>query len=243
MLIRGTSSALLVDAGLSAKQLTDRLRLCGVSLDQLSGVLLTHEHSDHSSALKVLLAKQELPVYCNALTARALEDSGLHHRNWKLFQNVSDFPVGEFNVRAFSVPHDAIDPVGFRISSGQTSFGVLTDLGHATNLVFEMLRGISALLIETNYDDRLLELDTRRPWSVKSRIKSKHGHLSNALAAEVVMRLEAPELRHVIMGHLSRDCNSPQLAEGAMRQKLGEDTVVTVFCAEQATPSPAFSLI
>lgn len=243
MLVRGASSVLLVDAGLSARQLTERLRTCGVSPDQLSGILLTHEHSDHSSALKVLLAKQDLPVYCNPLTARCLSDAGLQHRNWKLFQNASDFQVGEFSVRAFSVPHDAVDPVGFRISSGAASLGVLTDLGHATRLVFDMLRGINALLIETNHDEQLLQQDTRRPWSVKYRISSKHGHLSNTAAAAVVAALDAPDLRHVIMGHLSRDCNSPQLAEQALRQGLAGRNDIRFFCAGQAAPSPAFSLI
>src|SRR4051812_1364982 len=103
MLIRGASSAFLVDAGLSAKQLISRLEACGIGLDHLSGVLLTHEHSDHCSGLKVLLARRDLPIFCNSLTARALSDNiGLKPQTLRFFQNAADFELGEFSVRAFS---------------------------------------------------------------------------------------------------------------------------------------------
>lgn len=239
-LIRGASSAFLVDAGLSARQLVSRLALCGLSPGQLSGILLTHEHSDHTSALRVLLSRHSLPVYCNAMTARALAATGLPQVEWKLFQNAFDFTLAEFTVRPFSVPHDAVDPVGFRIISRGVSFGVLTDLGYATRLVFEMLRGIDGILIETNYDDDLLQKDMRRPWSVKQRITSRHGHLSNAAAANVLRELDAPALRHAILAHLSRDCNAPHLAETSVRNAVNTPSI---HCACQETPSPGFSLI
>jgi phosphoribosyl 1,2-cyclic phosphodiesterase len=210
-LVRDGTTAFLVDAGLSAKQLTLRLAACGVSPDQLAGILITHEHGDHTSSLRVLLGKHATPVFCNPMTARALQDGGLRHANWRLFQTGSAFSLGDFSVRAFSVPHDAADPVGFRISSQDGCFGILTDLGYATQMVFEALKGVKALLIETNHDEDLLQRDTKRPWSVKQRISSRHGHLSNAAAARVLAELDAP-LQQVILGHLSRDCNSPQLA-------------------------------
>lgn len=244
-LIRGVSSAFLVDAGLSAKQLTARLQACGLSVGQIAGILLTHEHGDHTRSLKVLLGQHGVPVYCNALTARALQDVGLSHQNWKLFQNGSAFELGEFSIRPFSVPHDAADPVGFRISAHGVCFGVLTDLGHATRLVFESLRGIQALLIETNYDDDLLQKDTKRPWSVKQRIVSKHGHLSNASAAKVLSELDAP-LEHIILGHLSRDCNSPQLALDLIARSLaaaGRGQTARIHCAGQDEPGPVFRII
>ena len=244
-LIRGASSAFLVDAGLSAKQLTARLQACGLSVPQLAGILLTHEHGDHTRSLKVLLAQHGVPVYCNALTARALQDGGVVHQGWKLFQNGAAFALGEFSIRPFSVPHDAADPVGFRISAHGVCFGVLTDLGHATRLVLESLRGIRALLIETNYDDDLLQKDTKRPWSVKQRILSKHGHLSNASAAQVLSELDAP-LEHIILGHLSRDCNSPQLALDFIARSLaaaGRGQTARIHCAGQEESGPVFRII
>jgi len=244
-LVRSETSAFLVDAGLSAKQLTSRLQGCGLSVAQLSGILLTHEHGDHTRSLKVLLAQHGVPVYCNALTARALQDGGLTHQGWKLFQNGSAFELGDFSIRPFSVPHDAADPVGFRISAQGVCFGVLTDLGHATRLVFDSLRGIQALLIETNHDEELLQKDTKRPWSVKQRILSRHGHLSNASAARVLAELDAP-LEHIILCHLSRDCNSPQLAIAHIAQSLaaaGRGQAAKIHCAGQDEPSPVFRII
>lgn len=243
-LVRNEAAAILIDAGLSAKQLTARLVATGLVPERLSGILLTHEHSDHTSALKVLLARHQLPVFCNALTARALQDAGLVHGNWKLFQTSSEFEIGGFEIRAFSVPHDAADPVGFRIASNGSCFGVLTDLGYATRLVFDMLRGIRALLIETNHDEELLQKDPWRPWSVKQRILSRHGHLSNAAAARVLGELEAP-LQHIVLGHLSRDCNSPQLALDCATRGLANSGCATrarIYCAAQHAPGPVLQI-
>jgi phosphoribosyl 1,2-cyclic phosphodiesterase len=244
-LIRSEGTSFLVDAGLSAKQLTLRLQACGSSVEQLSGVLLTHEHHDHTSALKVLLGRNELPVYCNALTAHSLKGGGLAHRNWKIFQTGHEFALGSFTVRPFLVPHDAAEPVGFRISAPNGCMGILTDLGHATHSIFDALRGVRAILIETNYDEKMLQNDTRRPWSVKSRISSRHGHLSNAAAGRVLMDLAAP-LEHVIIGHLSRDCNAPDLAVGTVRRLLDEagySASTAVHCAAQETLGPVLRVI
>lgn len=244
-LVRGSEGCFLVDAGMSARQLNDRLAACGVPISQLSGILLTHEHGDHTRSLKVLLGKTPLPVYCNALTARALQDGGLTQARWQIFQNGAPFALGAFTVRPFSVPHDAADPVGFRISAEGACFGVLTDLGHATRSVFENLRGIRALLIESNYDEDLLQRDTKRPWSVKQRILSRHGHLSNTAAAGVLAELDAT-LEHIILGHLSRDCNSPQLAIDHVTRSLsrtGRSPGARIHCATQDEPSPAFRII
>ncbi len=243
-LIRSAGTTFLVDAGLSAKQLCVRLEACGVSVDQLAGVLLTHEHHDHTSALKVLLGRNELPVYCNSLTAFALKDAGLTHRNWKIFQTGSEFALGDFTIRPFLVPHDAAEPVGFRISGTGGCMGILTDLGHVTHSIFDALRGVQAMFIETNYDEKMLQNDTRRPWSVKSRISSKHGHLSNAMAGRVLADLAAP-LSHVVIGHLSRDCNAPELAVTTVRQSLDAAgyTATAIHCAAQESPGPVLRII
>lgn len=240
-LLRDGTTTVLVDAGLSARQLTSRLAACGVQPTDLAGILLTHEHGDHTSALRVLLGKNPLPVFCNPLTARALQDGGLVHTNWRLFHNGADFCVGGFTVRAFPVPHDAADPVGYRVSGTSGCFGVLTDLGYATRTVFDTLRGIKAVLIETNHDEDLLQRDTKRPWSVKQRILSRHGHLSNAAAAQVLQELDAP-LDHVILGHLSRDCNSPELASGCVTTALAGRSG-GILCAAPDAPGPALRVI
>lgn len=239
MLIQSDSTALLVDAGLSAKQLVARLGQCDVDPSSLNGLLLTHEHADHAGGLRVFCTKYEIPCYCNRLTAEALK-SELANISCKLFTNGTEFTIGDIDVRPFSVPHDAADPLGFCLAHDDVLFGILTDLGHATRLVFESLRGIHGLLIETNHDEALLQQDTKRPWAVKQRILSRHGHLSNDSAAQVVRQLaDSSSLNQVILGHLSKDCNRPELATQRMDQelKLAGHSATDIHCATQETVS------
>ena len=244
-LVRCGATSILLDAGLSARKLTERLAACGMAPEALDGVVLTHEHGDHTAALRVLCAKREIPVYANRMTAAALEAGSMEgHRNWRFFANGSTFCVGELTIEAFSVPHDAADPVGFLIRNTEATFGLLTDLGHATQLVIERMREADALLIETNYDEDLLQRDTRRPWSVKQRITSRHGHLSNRAAADVVAELAEGRLRTLLLGHLSRDCNSEPLAVAAVAaplERVGRREV-SIYCAAQDTVSPRFRI-
>jgi phosphoribosyl 1,2-cyclic phosphodiesterase len=242
-LVCGGGTSILLDAGLSARKLVERLSDCGVAPESLSGIVLTHEHGDHTAALRVLCAKREIPVYANRLTAAALEAGPMQgHRHWRFFANGTTFSVGGLTIEAFSVPHDAADPVGFLIRSSAATFGLLTDLGHATQMVIERMREADALLIETNYDDELLQRDTRRPWSVKQRITSRHGHLSNRAAAEVIAELAEGRLSALLLGHLSRDCNSEVLAAAAAAaplERVGRGEV-SIYCAGQDAVSPRF---
>jgi phosphoribosyl 1,2-cyclic phosphodiesterase len=235
-LVRNGSTAVVVDAGVSARQLTLRLAALGMTLADLDGILLTHEHGDHTCALKAALAKAPVPVFANTFTRQALEAGGTN-APWRIFETGSTFDVGTLRVRAFAVPHDAVDPVGFRIESAGRSFGILTDLGHATGTVFDALRDIDALLIETNHDTDLLARDAKRPWSIKQRITSRHGHLSNDAAAQVVATLGSPRLRTIVLAHLSRDCNTPDLAISAIQRALGSQSPnVAVHCASPDRP-------
>ncbi len=218
---------LLVDAGLSARQIVTRLAQVGVAPEELDGILLTHEHCDHASGLEVLCRKREgLPIFCNPLTAETLRREGSclgQHRNWHLFQTGRDFEIKDVAIQTFAVPHDAVDPVGYMFHHGAAALGYLTDLGFATKLVHERVRAATTLLIETNHDTNLLNADTKRPWSVKQRITSRHGHLSNEAAADVIGLLLAKgaKLRRTVLGHLSRDCNHPDLAISAVRTRGG----------------------
>ena len=214
---------ILVDGGLSARQLVLRLAQCGVAPEQLDGVLLTHEHGDHVCGLDVLCRKFALPIYCNALTAEAIRsDSGLEqHRNWRFFRTGTEFSICDITVQTFPVPHDAVEPVGFAFHAGKSSLGYITDLGYATKLLTERLREVHTLVIETNHDEKLLQNDPHRPWPVKQRIQSRHGHLSNTAAAAVLEQLlPAGRIERVVLGHLSRDCNTPELASRTIMDLL-----------------------
>ena len=215
---------ILVDGGLSARQLMLRLTECGVVPEQLDGVLLTHEHTDHICGLEVLCRKFDVRIYCNRLTAEALRCNGLldRHRNWRIFATSSEFSICDITVQTFPVPHDAVDPLGFAFHAGSGGLGFITDLGYPTKMVIERLREVQTLVIETNHDEKLLQNDTHRPWPVKQRIQSRHGHLSNAAAAGVIEELLSGKIERVVLGHLSRDCNTPELAVTAVRASLAK---------------------
>lgn len=235
---------LLLDAGLSARQTLARLALLGLAPDDIDAVLLTHEHGDHAGGLGVLCRRWDVPIYTNPLTADALRHAGqlTEHRNWRLFQTGRDFVIEDLSVQNFPVPHDAVDPVGFVLNHETGVLGLLTDLGQVTKLAFERIRHVTTLFIETNHDGPMLQQDTKRPWSVKQRILSRHGHLSNDAAATAAGELrEANDaLERVILGHLSRDCNRPELAIEAVRARVGIE--IEIHCAEQAMASPRFEV-
>ena len=237
---------LLIDGGLSARQLVRRLALCGVAPEQLDGVLLTHEHGDHVCGLEVLCRKFRVPIYCNALTAEAIRANGplAQHRPWRLFRTGAEFSICDITVQTFPVPHDAVEPVGYAFHHGNAGLGFITDLGYATKMLVERLREVHTLVIETNHDEKLLQACPHRPWPVKQRIMSRHGHLSNAAAATVIEQLLPGKIERVVLGHLSRDCNTPELAQeavSALLTRLGR-TEVEVFCAEQREISRRFCI-
>lgn len=141
--------------------------------------------------------------------------------------------IGHLEVAAFSVPHDAADPVGFKLRSGEVSLGIATDLGHTTHSVKHHLAGVNALFVEANHDEALLREDTKRPFSIKQRILSPHGHLSNHAAGELAKYICSTKLRHIVLGHLSRDCNTVDLALATVRNHLPLEADIEVSCATQ----------
>jgi phosphoribosyl 1,2-cyclic phosphodiesterase len=235
---------LLIDAGLTGRQIRNRLAGIGRAPETLDGILITHEHSDHISGLVGLASKLQSPIYCNRLTKEAIEGQLQIQINARVFSTGASFEIGDISIDTFSVPHDAYDPVGFLVRTEAGNIGFLTDLGHATKLVVERVRAANVLLLEANHDLKMLQEDPRRPWSLKQRILSRHGHLSNDGAAEVVDQILSGQLRRVYLGHLSRDCNRPELARqvvAARLQRLG-GTHVCLESASQDVPSPTLTV-
>lgn len=236
---------LLIDAGFSARQIRERLASIGRAPEGLSGILITHEHGDHIQGLGVLAGKLGVPVYANRLTREAIEHQFPQARiAFTVFETGSFFPIGDVEVRTFSVPHDAMDPVGFVLGTTAGDLGFLTDLGHVTRLIMERVREARWLVLEANHDLKLLQDDLRRPWSTKQRILSRHGHLSNDAAADVAVQLASGGLRRIYLGHLSRDCNRPDLALKAVSRKLADAgaTRIEVHNTSQELPSPTLDL-
>lgn len=218
----------LVDAGLTYKATVDGLKGLGVSPESLSGILLTHDHTDHCKSADAMRRRHGVDLYANECTAAAVEVSaGRDGIEWSIFENGAEFAVGTFRVEAFQVPHDAADTVGFVISAGGVRLGVVTDLGTATSLVRSRLRDCDVLILETNHDPDMLR-QAQRHESVKRRALGRSGHLSNDDAAELLESALSPRLRAVFMAHLSLEGNTPTLAENALRKVLrnaGRDDV------------------
>lgn len=241
-LLDSGKGCLLVDAGLSAKQLVLRMRELGVEPEELQGVLITHEHGDHVKGLEVFARKFELPVFATAMTQEVLAQKIPSVKRWQLFAAGQGFECAGMMVESFSIPHDAVDPVGFKFECGGTKAAVVTDLGHANARLLEKLRGVSAMVLEANYCDQMLEDDEVRPWSLKQRISSRHGHLSNEQACELARELQRSGLERVVLGHLSKDCNTAEVASGVFAElnleevKVASQTEVTGWMSVKALP-------
>lgn len=235
---------LLIDAGLSGRQIRQRLLAIGRAPENLHGILITHEHTDHTQGLGVMAGKLGIPVYCNRLTRDAVATQFQMPLNFRLFATGAGFDLGDIAIETFSVPHDAQDPVGFLLRTGSGNIGFLTDLGHATRMVVERVRPSHVLVLESNHDVKLLQDDTRRPWSTKQRILSRHGHLSNDAAARVATEVVSADLRHLYLGHLSSDCNRPALARqvvGGALEAMGARHV-TVEATSPDVPCATYTL-
>ena len=235
----------MIDAGFSGRQIRERLATLGRVAEGLSGILITHEHGDHICGLGPLCGKTGIPVYTNRLTQEAIQRQFPETRfNFRRFETGNQFCLGSVGVQTFAIPHDAVDPVGFLLQTSSGNIGFLTDLGHVTKLIFERVRTANLLVLEANHDLALLQADTRRPWSTKQRILSRHGHLSNTAAAEAAAQLAHPRLERVYLGHLSRDCNKPELAHREVSRKLagiGADHI-QVENTDQDRPCPTVEL-
>ncbi len=238
------SARILIDAGFSGRQIRQRLASIGRSPETLTAILVTHEHIDHIQGLGVIASKLDVPVYCNRLTREAAEGILECKLKAAIFQTGASFEVGDVTVDTFSVPHDAYDPVGFLLRTPAGDLGFLTDLGHATKLVQERVRSAQVLVLEANHDLKLLQSDTKRPWATKQRILSRHGHLSNDAAATVACEIASDRLRRIYLGHLSRDCNRPELARQTVVTKLTElgATHIEVNNTSQDTPCATVDL-
>ena len=236
--IDGPDGALIVDAGLSAREIMRRLAHVGASLDRLSGILVTHDHSDHLRGVRVLAKRLGLTIYGTADTLRAAElpDSA----SVQVIRSGEEFTVAGFEIKPFSIPHDARDPVGYTLVRDSVKVGIATDLGFGTALVQRRLTGCDMLILESNYDENMLQ-EGPYPWFLKQRIRSRKGHLSNEASAQILSELLHPGLQHVILAHLSEVNNCPEAALGEAAGAVRSDrNGVGLKAACMAEPTPMF---
>jgi len=213
--------ALLIDAGFSARELRRRMAAKGIDETMIRAVLVTHEHSDHVSGLRVTAKQLGLPIYANRGTAEVLRNRDDKLGALTIFASGSPFAIGEFTIEPFTIPHDAYDPVAFVVRYGPVKLGIATDLGHVNELVSYQLRECDALVVESNHDLGMLR-NSDRKWSLKQRIIGRHGHLSNEDGLELLRKVMHARTRHVVLAHASRECNDYGLVEQGLRRCLAE---------------------
>ncbi len=237
----GTEQAnLLVDAGISNKRIEQGLNEIGVKGSELTGIVITHEHSDHVRGLGVLARKHGVPIYGTAETLEEIKGmSSLGKMPAELFHPILpevEFSIGDMTILPFSIDHDAANPVAYRISQGRKQVAVATDMGHFDQHIIDHLQGLDALLLESNHDLRMLETGPY-PYYLKRRIMGDHGHLSNETAGRLLNFILHDRLKTVLLGHLSKENNYPELALESVRCEITQgDTPYkgTDFCIEVA---------
>ncbi len=218
LLLSSGSTRILVDAGLSAREICRRLEYVGAAPDSIDALLVTHEHSDHIRGLGPLARRLKLPVFLHTEVAGTLKDVGVP-ANVREFEEGQEFLIGDLAIRSFPITHDARSPVGFVVDSARGKLGIATDLGIATRLVAERLTACRALVLESNHDEDLLR-DGPYPWQLKQRVSGKHGHLSNRDSAELLRGLLWDGLEAVLLAHLSETNNSAELARSVAAETL-----------------------
>ncbi len=233
---------ILIDAGLSLRELGRRLHAIDECCENLDAILITHEHCDHVLGLLRLLrkCKFQIPVYLTRLTAPEIDWEEGEPR-LELFQAGMSFSIGDIHVASFSIPHDARDPVGFCFTAHGVRVGIATDLGYIPDSLRFHLRRVDALLLESNHDIEMLKVGPY-PWSVKQRVMGRRGHLSNDVVCEYVTRDLDRSAATLILGHLSEHNNHPELVRMRAAQALSDcGHRARLVVAQQAQPTEVFA--
>ncbi|HEY0348266.1 MAG TPA: MBL fold metallo-hydrolase [Pyrinomonadaceae bacterium] len=255
VLLVANGTRVLVDAGMSAREIVRRMAMLGEDAKSLDGILVTHEHGDHCGGLRVLIRDLDCPVFISAKTRDAYvcerrnvandeprkRADALRDRTVAI-DSGHDFQIGKIEFHPFTVPHDAVDNFGFTATHDGVKVATLLDFGHVTTLITERLRGCAAIVIESNHSRDMLKTVEHYPWELKQRILSRLGHLSNEDVADWLVNGFDGQAQHVVLAHLSQRANNPYLAkitaETALRERaplFPASTEVTLSFPKEAT--------
>lgn len=214
LFIGAGDTRILIDAGMPGRAIENALREIGVLPETLTGIAVTHEHSDHTKGVGILSRKYHLPVYANERTFQAMykQVGEIEPRNRRYFETEQDFYIGDLALLPIAIPHDAADPVGYRVFYGGRSVGIATDMGHMQKRVLKALAGCDVLLLESNHDPELLMQNPHYSLYLKQRILGNYGHLSNEASAQALLELYGTGVRQALLGHLSGENNTPESA-------------------------------
>ena len=237
-LLETQSTRLLVDCGLGKRETLARLAAIELSVDRIDGILITHEHADHCHGLPQMLGLWKAPLYVTEPTMDALhrafpERLAKRLRGLETIQSGQHFSIGDIDVHAFQIPHDAADPIGFTFRTNGTKMALVTDLGYMPQLVKVHLRDADCLLLESNHDLDMLKVGPY-PWVVKQRVLSRTGHLSNHAVSEYLADPEGfdARARYLVLAHLSQENNNPDLARLSAEEALDRRPAECAFHGE-----------
>lgn len=237
-------TSLLVDAGISLRRIKQHLQAHGLTPGELAGVLITHEHTDHVAALKMLKKYYpHLPVFAPRVVAcQLIRQLPALEENLRCFEAGTSFALNGLSIQSFLTPHDTPESVGYRIEDGQSCFALATDLGFVAQPVYDAVRGADLAILESNHDVEMLK-NGKYPYYLKQRILANRGHLSNAGCAAFSAALLETGTRQIVLAHLSRENNTPKLAYNTVGSALaqagaqvGKDVLLTVAPAHEAGP-------
>lgn len=247
LFVSSNNTKILIDCGTSCKKICEGLASIDSSIEDIDAILVTHEHSDHVQSLGMVSKKFNIPVYANLETWNAMEKQKekISEKNIKLFENDKDFLLNDLTIHPFTTPHDAANPCGFSIHNGKKRLSIATDLGYMDNRIFEQLQNSSFVLLESNYEPELLDA-SKYPYHLKQRIKGPNGHLSNETAGKTISELMKKDLKEVILGHLSKENNFPELAYKTVAEQLmnnnSDINTIKLSVASRNTPGKIVNL-
>jgi phosphoribosyl 1,2-cyclic phosphodiesterase len=242
---------ILVDAGISGKRVQNGLDKIDVSPKALNGIFITHEHSDHIKGTGILSRRFDIPIFATQKTWEAMDGMGnmlgeIKSNNRQIIEKDKDFIMEDLIIHPYSIPHDAADPVGYTLIHGDKKISIATDLGHINNHIKDNIRDSNLILLESNHDVDMLKSGSY-PYYLKRRILGDHGHLCNEMAGKTLVEIFHDKLKTVILGHLSKENNYPDLAYMSVRNELMEagievDNILELTVASREETSRVFAV-
>ena len=213
VLVFTEKTKILIDCGISGKNVESCLNDIDIDPRELDAILVTHEHADHTNAVGIMSRRYNLPIYANTATFIAMLDKigNVTDDNQRTFKDDTEFEIGDIGIKPFAIPHDAADPVGYSLFSGSRKISIATDMGHISDSAESALRNSDIVLLEANHEVNVLDV-CGYPAYLKRRIKSDLGHLSNETAGKLAALLAMSGTRQILLGHLSAESNTPEMA-------------------------------
>lgn len=234
LVVDSGETKLLIDCGFSLRMTLSRLDRLGISGEEITAILVTHEHGDHIAGVGRFARRFKLPVYLTHGTREFLLEGDVSAPDYRLVESRAGFCVGDFSITPYTVPHDAREPVQYVVSHGRLRLGVLTDCGVVTPHVVEVLDGVDGLVLECNHDAGMLA-GSAYPTRLKRRIAGDFGHLGNTQSASLLAQIDCRRLQHVVAAHLSEENNDPELAVAALLQSVGSGASIGVASQDEGS--------